>query len=404
MGVLLIAGSTSTLWFPTLVVGTPTAPPEAWRAAISPGAASLVDRALEGLGPVYDHHVHLVGSGHEGSGVTFNEDLRSVLSPVTFMKTLIYQAAGGVEEFESADSAYVERLQSLVEHHPGDLTVALLAFEAYHDESGALLPEKTSFHIPNPWTFQGAARVGERFDPVASIHPYRADATEALRRWHAEGGRMIKWLPNSMGIDPASPQCDPFYDTMAELGITLLTHAGDEHAVDGETRQSLGNPLRLRRALDRGVTVIVAHCGGLGTGADLDEPEGTLESNFNLFLRLMEDPRYERLLFGEISAVVLANRHGEPLAKLLARGDLHHRLGYGSDYPLPAIDWLIQTHALAGLGYITDDEADLLDEIFGVNPLLFDLVLKRTLRAPGSTTGFDRAVFSRHIRAQPRAR
>jgi predicted TIM-barrel fold metal-dependent hydrolase len=404
VGALAIAVVTSTLWAPALVVGTPTAKPSAWRAAISPEAAALVDRALDGLGPVYDHHVHLAGTGHEGSGVTINEELRSVLSPVALMKTLIYQAAGGVEEFEKADSAYVERLQSLVEHHPGDVTVALLAFEAYHDESGIAVPEKTSFHIPNAWTFEVAARLGERFEAVASIHPYRADATEALRKWHAAGGRMIKWLPNSMGIDPASPRCDPFYDAMAELGITLLSHAGDEHAVDGETRQSLGNPLRLRRALDRGVTVIVAHCGGLGTGADLDGDEGATETNFNLFLRLMAEPPYEKLLFGEISAVVLANRHGEPLAELLARSELHHRLGYGSDYPLPAIDWLIQTHTLAGLGYITEDEANLLDEIFGVNPLLFDLVLKRTLRAPGSAEGFDRAVFSRQIRAQPRAR
>ena len=63
------------------------------------------------------------------------------------------------------------------------------------------------------------------------------------------------------------------------------------------------------------------------------------------------------------------------------------------------MDWLIQTGTLADLGYLSDEEAALLDEVFGVNPLLFDLVLKRTLRAPGTDQGFDPMVFTKKIRA-----
>ena len=363
---------------------------------------ALVDRALAGLDVVYDHHVHLVATGHEGSGASVNPDLLSWFHPIKRMKTEIYAEAGQVPDLERTDSTYVTRLRSLVDHHPADLRVSLLAFEAFHDESGRAVPEKTAFHIPNAWTFEVAQAAGPRFSPVASIHPYRPDAVEALERLHAAGGRMLKWLPNSMGIDPASPRCDPLYDAMARLGVALLSHAGDEHAVDGDTQQGLGNPLKLRRPLDKGVTVIVAHCGGLGVGEDLDRPDAPPVPNFDLFVRLMEEPRYEGRLFGEISAVVLSNRHGAPLATLLKRRELHARLAYGSDYPLVAIDWLIRTQALAELGYITEEEADGLDEIFGVNPLLFDLVLKRSLRAPGSDHGFEPALFGRQILAIPR--
>ena len=87
---------------------------------------------------------------------------------------------------------------------------------------------------------------------------------------------------------------------------------------------------------------------------------------------------------------------------LLERDDLHGRLAYGSDYPLPAVDWLIRTHELADLGYFSPTEAELLDEIFGVHPLLFDLVLKRTLRAPGTDRGFPASLFTRSLRATPR--
>ena len=400
--ILALGVMTSTQWVPPLVVGVPQAPPQAWRESLSPDALALVHKALDGLDAVHDHHVHLVATGHEDSGASFHPDLLSWLHPIKRMKTAIYQMAGGVETMEKTDSEYVERLRTLVEHHPADLSVSLLAFEGYHDESGAFQPDKTAFHVPNAWTFDVAKRLGDRFEPVASIHPYRPDAVAELRRWHAAGGRMIKWLPNSMGIDPGSPKCDPLYDAMAELGVSLLSHAGDEHAVDGETRQNLGNPLRLRRPLERGVTVIVAHCGGLGVGEDLDAPGAPEVPNFDLFLRLLSEAPSKDLLFGEISAVVLSNRHGQPLRVLLEREDLHDRLAYGSDYPLPSIDWLIQTHAMADLGYFTETEAELLDEVFGVNPLLFDLVLKRTLRAPGTTRGFAPSVFSRKIRAIPR--
>src|SRR5690606_32647530 len=137
----------------------------------------------------------------------------------------------------------------------------------------------------------------------------------------------------------------------------------------------------------------VAHCASLGEGTDLDDPARGRIPNFDLFLRLMDDPRYVGLVYGEISALTQVGRSGRPLATMLARTDLHERLVNGSDYPLPAIDALFQTGALADEGYLTDDEARQLDEIWRANPLLFDLVLKRTVRHPETGARFPASVF-----------
>jgi mannonate dehydratase len=186
----------------------------------------------------------------------------------------------------------------------------------------------------------------------------------------------VKWLPNAQNIDPASEKCDAFYDALAKAGLPLLTHAGEEQAVDAEEAQKLGNPLRLRRALDHGVKVIVAHCASLGKGEDLDDPAKPEVEAFDLFVRMLGEEKYRGLLYGDISAVTQFNRCGK-LKTLLEREDLHPRLIYGSDYPLPAINALVRTGPLESLGLITAEQRRALNEIDRHNPLLFDLVSKR---------------------------
>ena len=97
----------------------------------------------------------------------------------------------------------------------------------------------------------------------------------------------------------------------------------------------------------------------------------------------MDDEKYDGLLYGDISAMTQINRAGDALNTILKRKDLHPRLINGSDYPLPAINALISTIELKSLGYITSHEKKCLDEIYNYNPLLFDFVLKRTIKFQG---------------------
>ena len=183
----------------------------------------------------------------------------------------------------------------------------------------------------------------------------------------------------SMMIDPMHSKCTPFFDAMVKLDMTLLCHVGEEHSVDMcGLDNELGNPLRLRAPLDRGVKVIAAHCATEGYASDMDY-EGRQEC-FQLWLRLMDEEKYKGLLFGDISATCAFRRIGY-LGTLLDRTDLHKRLVNGSDYPVPALNVVVHTGKLVAARLITSAEKVALDDIYGSSPLLFDFCLKRCLRS-----------------------
>jgi mannonate dehydratase len=217
------------------------------------------------------------------------------------------------------------------------------------------------------------------------------------------GARAVKWLPSAMGIDPGSERCDEFYEALARFRIPLITHAGMERAVDAEA-QELGNPLRLRRALEHGVRVVVAHCASLGQDRDLDRGENApLADSFELFARLMGEPEWEGRLFGDISAMTQLNRVGPPLARVIERDDWHARLLNGSDYPLPGVMPLYSTQTIAEQGFIERTAAPVLRSIREHNPLLFDFVLKRNLRWQGKRLS-DSVFQTRPFFERPRTR
>lgn len=193
-------------------------------------------------------------------------------------------------------------------------------------------------------------------------------------------------------MDPASSQCDNFYTLLARHQIPLLVHAGAELAVAGGNTEDYGNPLRLRRPLDKGVKVLVAHCASLGSGIDLDQgKEAPRKPAFELFARLMEETAYEGLVFGEISAVTQINRAGNGLKTLLSHTAWHPRLVNGSDYPLPGILPLFSPRQLHRMGLLDAQDVQVLNQIRRYNPLLFDFLLKRRLSWQG--TGFATTVY-----------
>jgi mannonate dehydratase len=370
---------------------------------LSSGARELIARAWQGLDPkrVLDQHVHVVGLGRGGTGCEVGERLQSRLNPVEYLKFSIYLAASGVNDLDQADQQYVERLTTLVKTQSPHGRLLLFAFDRAHDDSGTPLKDASEFYTPNDYVLSLAKQAPDLFVACGSIHPYRADAVAELERVVAAGAHAIKWLPNAMNIDPSSAKCDAFYDALVRLQVPLITHAGEEKAVHAEEAQRLGNPLHLRRPLERGVKVVVAHCASLGQNPDLDAggPAPWLD-NFDLFVRLMNEEKWKGLLFGDVSAMTQVNRVGRPLQHLLEHPELHSRLVNGSDYPLPAINALMQTGAIVKAGFLTEDERTLLNEIDQHDPLLFDFVTKRTLHV--GTRRFADGVFMARPELFPR--
>jgi mannonate dehydratase len=378
-------------WLPTRGVSNPCL------SAIPSGLLGhpVVAGALEGLdlSRVWDAHVHLLGTGEApGDDVWINPVMESAWHPLQYLQKRFYLNASCVNDTQSGgDTAFLERLASLIDGPLSSSRVMLLAFDYNHDVLGRPQPEKSTFHIANRYAEAIASR-HEGFEWVCSVHPYREDAIEALS-WCAEhGARAVKWLPPAMGMDPASSRCDRFYAALEELDLPLIAHGGKELAVQGGAHQEYGNPLRLKRALEHGVRVIVAHCASQGDGHDFRHgPNGPKASNFSLFMAMMREPAYEGLLFGDLSAITQVNRAEEALRSLLEADDLHGRLLNGSDYPLPGVVPLFSSGQLMRLGLIEPVVAETVFALQRYNPLLFDLVLKRNLRWQGR--GFARQVF-----------
>ena len=375
--------------------GAFTRKPEELRDGLSNQAADLVKRAFDDIDSerLIDHHTHIAGIGSGNTNTFVNPKMRTWSHPFHHLKFKVYLSAAGVEDVAQADKELARRLADLVEHIGQHGKHRLLAFDKNYRHDGSVNLEKTEFYVPNEYVFALSEQYPDLFAPNISVNPYRTDALEELEKWAGRGALVVKWLPNAMGINPSDERCDGFYRKMKELGLILLSHGGEEKAVEADEDQKLGNPLLLRRALDQGVKVIVAHCAGLGYNEDLDSREKKRVHNFDLFMRLMEDKKYEGLVFGEISAMTQYNRIGKPLTTILAREDLHERLINGSDYPLPAINVLIRTKRLVRSGYISADERVSLNEIYDYNPLLFDFVLKRTMKLPATAKRLPASVF-----------
>jgi predicted TIM-barrel fold metal-dependent hydrolase len=362
-------------------------------AHLSLGAKTLIEKSFADVKPssLVDHHVHIVGVD-ESQGTTVNPRLLAWWRIFDRTKTTVYLSGSGVTDLKQANTQYIKRLVSLIRADKHHGKYHILAFDHNYNGDGTINKAKSEFYTSNEYVVNLAKKYPDIFVPVISVHPYRSDAVAELTKFAKQGVRWIKWLPNAQNIDASSPRLDEYYRTMKKYNMVLLTHTGEEKAVHAEEDQHFGNPLLFRRPLDMGVKVVMAHCASLGENEDLDNP-GKKASSFDLFLRMMDNPKYEGLLYGEISAMTQFNRLPKPLLALLERSDLQHRLVNGSDYPLPSINVVIQTRKLVKYGMITAQERKYLNEIYSYNPLLFDYVLKRTIRHPRTGKGFEGAVF-----------
>jgi mannonate dehydratase len=378
-----------------------------------------VRAAWEGLDPakVWDCHCHLAGIGDAGAGATgtgvggigvtgadtagsgvgrqdagasgrgiyLDPSMSNRFNPLRSAQRLFFMNAGCVRDVPGqVDKSYVERMATLQGGMRPGAKLLLLALDASVNEQGEESWDKTSLYIPNRYAAEVARRHPQSFEWAASVHPYRRDCVARLEVAVSEGARALKWVPASMGIDPASKRCDPLYQALARLGTPLITHAGLERALAGHDAQELGNPLRLRRALDQGVRVVVAHCASMGEDLDIDRGTGGgAIGSFELFSRMMDEPRYVGRLYGDLSAMTQAHRAGHALRRVIEREEWHPRLLNGSDYPLPGVFPLYSVDYLAELGYIEKSAAPLFKGLREYNALLFDFVLKRSLRAGG---------------------
>lgn len=345
---------------------------------------SLMKQAMQGIDfeQLWDCHFHLLGNGHNPSlnelpsGAWVNPNMQSMRSPFQRLQYQFYLNAACIEKAEFADIEFVTNISDMVKELPNGVRLMLLAFDHQYDSNGNKNLESSTFYIPNQYA-ASIAESNSSFEWIASVHPYRKDAIEQLEWCHRHGARAIKWLPPAMNIDPSSNSCKTFYEKLIQLGMPLLTHAGDEKAVHSEQLQKLSNPLLLRTPLDLGVKVIVAHCASLGSNLDLEASSPKPVSNFKLFSRLMDDDNYQNNCFGDISAINLVNRESSEIKTIIENQAWHARLLYGSDYPLPGVMPIISSKQLVASGLLDESYLPFVNRVRSYNVWLYDFFIKR---------------------------
>lgn len=154
----------------------------------------------------------------------------------------------------------------------------------------------------------------------ASIHPYRVDALDELRRVVGRGACLVKWIPSTQRIGLDDVRCTPFYDLLAHFGVPLLVHTGNEHATS-RGRNHWNAPALLRHPLSRGVKVIAAHCGAR---IFLHE-----RCYFKSFCRMALEHEH---LYGDVAAFGIPTRISA-LRRLQGNPALMAKVVYGSDFP-----------------------------------------------------------------------
>ena len=310
--------------------------------------------------PIADVHMHLLGS-NPANGCFLSKRFQKSFA-LKFSRLFVNFGSGATPEEQ--DRAYVNRLMNMIAELPDSWRGVLLAMDGIYDSSGHLDLVETLFLIPNDYILSVASK-NEKLVPGASINPYRKDALYELERVASLGAVVVKWIPNTMGIDPSEKRIVPFYRRLNELEMTLLTHTGTEYAVGGVVDQKLGNPRLLQLPLEEGVTVIAAHCAS--GGGDSNGPY------FRQFLQMLdENPN----LYGDISGLSLMHKSSS-LRHLIRNPHYFDRLCYGSDFPLyytPA------TSPFYFLGLISVSKAMKLQRI--ENDLLRDVSTLMELNAP----------------------
>jgi mannonate dehydratase len=276
--------------------------------------------------PIIDVHVHFGAPSDTKSGCYWSEEFESTLAYL--MMKLITKNL-----FRKMTLKRVQKhLLRAINGAKNVDKVVLLALDEVYDTDGNRHRNRTHLYVPNSYIVE-LKKENERILFGCSVHPFRPDWEEELDYCLENGAVLCKWISSSQQIDPSNELCEKFYHKLAQHQLPLLFHAGPEYAIptSDDSYNRLNNPKYIRRALDIGVPVILAHCslpyfGALDFGYQDDK-----EDFFKLFAEL---PEHNWKLYADLSAITtpLRSFYIDDIIKKIP----HDRLLLGSDYPIPA--------------------------------------------------------------------
>ncbi len=264
-----------------------------------------------------DCHVHLAALPDSDNGCYISPKMLN--SPL--FRFLLWKQELSPAHPRETNARYLEHLITELRASKHVQKAVLLGMDGYYDQTGLLNRAHTEFMIGNDYVLKTAKAHPDVFLAGPSINPQREDAVDEVHRVADAGAVLVKVLPNAQHFNPADRKYIPFYRALAERNLPFLSHVGFEFSLIGKD-QSMGDPDRLRTALDEGVTVIAAHACSYGLMM-YEKFIPTLHAFTKSY------PNF----YCDISALTLPNRF-RMLLHLRKHPELQNRLLFGTDYPL----------------------------------------------------------------------
>ena len=264
-----------------------------------------------------DCHVHLAALPDGDNGCYISPKM--LRSPL--FRFLLWKHQLNPDKPREANQKYLGDLLTELRASRHVQQAVLLGMDGVYDQNSRLNQAHTDFLISNDYVLKTAQAHPREFLAGVSINPQRRDAVEEVHRCADAGATLVKVLPNAQQFNPADPHYKAFYRALALRKLPFLSHIGYEFSLIGKD-QSVGDPDRLRVALDEGTTVIAAHACSYGLML------------YEKFLPTFQDlaKRYQNF-YADISALTLPNRM-RMLLHLRHYPEIHERLLFGTDYPL----------------------------------------------------------------------
>ena len=155
----------------------------------------------------------------------------------------------------------------------------------------------------------------------ANLDPRSPAVEDEMDEAVSEGAVLLKLMPSFQGVDPASPNCDRYWESAAERHLPVIVHTGPEHTL-ARGDDGLNSPARLERAASIGTTIVCAHCGcQLASFVE--------RSHFGAWKRLVR--RFPNV-YGDVSGFSGCVRRFW-LGRIVRDPLLRSRIVFGTDFP-----------------------------------------------------------------------
>ena len=169
--------------------------------------------------------------------------------------------------------------------------------------------------------------------PFFSINPMRPDALDLIDKYSELGFKGAKFLQNYWGVDTRDIKYRPYFEKLKEKNLPLIVHVGSESSVHSE--KSCESLEMVNHPLEVGVKVIAAHMALSYEPLHIFKALSKNPKNFNQdYFTLLEMLNKHDNLYADISAILTPVR-AKVLRHLSQQHDVHHKLLFGTDYPVP---------------------------------------------------------------------